>query len=275
MFEIVDQLKRKVVLHSYLPKRIISLVPSQTELLHDLGLEEEVIGITKFCVHPQTWFRSKTRVGGTKNVNIEKVKALQPDLILANKEENVKEQIEALEKIAPVWVSDVSNLEDAVDMIENVGLLTNKSKQVKTVYENILYSFSKLETVNQQLATCYLIWRNPYMTIGGDTFINDMLKRCGLQNVFEQEQRYPEIILEQLKEHDVQLVLLSSEPYPFREKHIKEIRAVLPSVKILMVDGEMFSWYGSRLLYAVQYFKELINSIHEPPFSAKSNRSLC
>lgn len=275
MFAIVDQLKKKVVLPSYPPKRIISLVPSQTELLYDLGLEEEVIGITKFCVHPPTWFRSKTRVGGTKNVNIEKVKALQPDLVLANKEENIKEQIEALEKIVPVWVSDVNNLEEAIDMIENIGLLTNKSNQVKTINENILYSFSKLETGNQQPATCYLIWRDPYMTTGGDTFINDMLKRCGLQNVFEPQQRYPEITLEQLKEHNVELILLSSEPYPFKEKHVAEIKAILPAVKIVMVDGEMFSWYGSRLLYAAQYFKELVNKIYDPLLSIKSNTPLC
>ena len=264
MIEIADQLNRKVVLSSYPPKRIVSLVPSQTELLHDLGLEDEVIGITKFCVHPQNWFRSKTRVGGTKNVNIEKIKELQPDLILANKEENVKEQVEVLEKIAPVWISDVNNLDDALDMIEKVGTLTGKSEKSKLIAENILYSFSKLETKNPKLKTCYLIWRNPYMTIGGDTFINDMLKRCGLHNAYTQEQRYPKIILEELKEHNVQLVLLSSEPYPFKEKHVEAIKGVLPKAKILMTDGEMFSWYGSRMLYAAQYFKELTNRIYDP-----------
>ncbi|QEC69567.1 ABC transporter substrate-binding protein [Panacibacter ginsenosidivorans] len=265
MFEMVDHLQRKVKLTNYPLKRIISLVPSQTELLHDLGLEGEVIGITKFCVHPQSWFRNKTRIGGTKNVNIEKVKSLEPDLIIANKEENVKEQIEELEKIAPVWVSDIYNLEDAIDMIESIGVLIDRSQQSKQISQNIQQQFQKLQAENFQLPTAYLIWRNPYMTIGGDTFINDMLKRCGLQNVFEKEQRYPEITLQQLKEHSVQLILLSSEPYPFKEKHVEEIKAVLPAAKILMVDGEMFSWYGSRLLYVVQYFKELINKINEYP----------
>lgn len=264
MFEILDQLEKRVTLNYYPPKRIISLVPSQTELLYDLGLEEEVIGITKFCVHPRIWFRNKTRIGGTKNVNIEKIKALQPDLILANKEENVKEQIEALEKIAPVWVSDVNDLEDAIEMIESISLLINKSEQAKVITENITHSFSKLETSNTKLQTCYLIWRNPYMTIGGDTFINDMLTRCGLDNVFESQPRYPEITLEDIKARGTRLILLSSEPYPFKEKHVEEIKTVLPGVKILMVDGEMFSWYGSRLLYAAQYFKELVNKINEP-----------
>lgn len=264
MLELVDQLNRKVFLASYPPNRIVSLVPSQTELLHDLGLEEEVVGITKFCVHPQDWFRTKTRVGGTKQVNIEKVRLLQPDLILANKEENVKEQIVELEKIAPVWISDVNNLDDALLMIESVGIITRKSPKAKQLTETIRYSFSKLETSDLKLATCYLIWRNPYMTIGGDTFIGDMLKRCGLQNVYEQERRYPEITLEQLKERKVQLLLLSSEPFPFKQKHAEEMKAILPGTKILMVDGEMFSWYGSRLLYAVQYFNELVNKIYDP-----------
>jgi ABC-type Fe3+-hydroxamate transport system substrate-binding protein len=268
MFTITDQLNRKVVTANYPPKRIISLVPSQTELLHDLGLEEEVIGITKFCVHPQNWFRNKTRIGGTKNVDIEKVKELNPDLILANKEENVKEQIEALEDIAPVWVSDVNNLGDALDMIESVGSLTGKQKNARELISKIESGFSQFPSPPRgeglEVRACYFIWHNPYMTIGGDTFINDMLKRCGLQNVYQDQQRYPVITLQELKERNVPLILLSSEPYPFKEKHMNEIRMVLPGTKILMVDGEMFSWYGSRLLYAAQYFKELINKIYDP-----------
>ncbi|MEP6846914.1 MAG: helical backbone metal receptor [Panacibacter sp.] len=267
MFEILDQLNRNVILPTYPPKRIISLVPSQTELLNDLGLEEEVVGITKFCVHPQTWFSSKTRVGGTKNVNIEKVKSLQPDLILANKEENVKDQVEQLENIAPVWISDVNNFEDALSMIKSIGLLTNKEKKAEAMVAQIETGFSRLPSPQsgegQGVRACYLIWRNPYMTIGGDTFINDMLNKCGLQNVFKKENRYPEVTLIELKKCDVQLVLLSSEPYPFQEKHIEEIRTAVPHIKVLMVDGEMFSWYGSRMLYAAQYFKELVNKINE------------
>lgn len=272
MFEIVDQLNRKIILNEYPPKRIISLVPSQTELLHDLGLNDEVIGITKFCVHPQSWFRNKTRVGGTKNINIEKVISLKPDLILANKEENVKEQIEALEKIAPVYVSDVNNLDDALGMIEDVGALTGKIENSKIVIENIHAQFQKLQTINYKLRTAYLIWRDPYMTIGGDTFINDMLSRCGLQNIYENEKRYPQITLEDIRSKGAELILLSSEPFPFKEKHVAEIKSVLPNIKILIVDGEMFSWYGSRILHAAQYFAELINKINEP--SSKMNNNI-
>jgi ABC-type Fe3+-hydroxamate transport system substrate-binding protein len=260
----------KLVSFPLYPKRIVSLVPSQTELLYDLGLEDEVVGITKFCIHPNEWFRNKTRIGGTKNINIEKIKSLSPDLIIANKEENVKEQIEALESIAPVWVTDVNNLDDALDMIGTIGTLTGKKLKAESLMQEIKLRFSKLQTClpdrqapNYQLPTAYLIWKDPYITIGGDTFINDMLNRCGLKNIFEATNRYPETSIQQLAANNIDLILLSSEPYPFKEKHIEEIKLQIPNAKIVLVDGEMFSWYGSRLLQSPQYFNSLIEELNK------------
>lgn len=240
------------------PQRIISLVPSQSELLSYFGLEKGVIGITKFCVHPQQWFKTKTRVGGTKNLNINLIRKLQPDLIIANKEENVKEQIEELAKIFAVWVTDVNTLDDGLQMINDVGELTHKKKKAETLIKLIKSKFSQLQTPNYKLSTCYLIWQKPYMTIGGDTFINDMMKHCGLKNIFANKTRYPEITVDQLSTSKVQLILLSSEPYPFQQKHVEELQKQLPGKKITLVDGEMFSWYGSRLLQAPAYFKKLL-----------------
>lgn len=267
MFTTVDQTGNRVMLQDP-PVRIVSLVPSQTELLHYLGLEEEVVGITKFCVHPQSWFRSKARVGGTKAVHIDAVKALAPNLIIANKEENVKEQVEALQQIAPVWVSDINNLGDAIAMIKQVGELVGKNQKALKLAAEIETAFNKLndnghsadQLLNQSPNPpniAYLIWREPYMTVGGDTFINDMIKRCGFNNVFERETRYPEITLEQIRRLNCKYLFLSSEPYPFKPKHAEEIKAALPGVQIVFANGEMFSWYGSRLLLAAQYFKEL------------------
>lgn len=263
MFESIDQLGRKLVFTTH-PKRIISLVPSQTELLHYLGLENEVVGITKFCVHPQHLFKNKTKIGGTKNLNIEAINALQPDLIIANKEENIKEQIDALQAIAPVWVSDVNNLEDTLEMITAIGFLTGKNEQANSLLEKIKLCFNQLKTQNIHLNACYLIWREPYMTVGGDTFIHSMLEVCGFKNVFKNANRYPEITLQQLALLNCQIVLLSSEPYPFKQKHINEIQEVLPNVKIILVDGEMFSWYGSRLLQAADYFTALRTTLLTP-----------
>ena len=241
------------------PKKIISLVPSQTELLHYLGLEKEVIGITKFCVHPEEWFKNKTRIGGTKNINIDVIKKLRPDLIIANKEENEKEQIEMLAEDHTVYVTDITTLNDALLMIKNVGQLTCKKNEASTLITLIKANFSQLQTTNYKLKTCYLIWQKPYMTVGGDTFINDMMNRCGLQNIFEDKKRYPEITLKDLQVANCQLVLLSSEPYPFKQKHLKEIQQQIPGTKIILADGEMFSWYGSRLRLAPEYFKGLLN----------------
>lgn len=245
------------------PQRIVSLVPSQTELLHHLGLEEETVGITKFCVHPAGWFKTKTRVGGTKTVKAETINRLNPDLIIANKEENVKEQVEELAKHYPVWLTDVNNLDEALKMIRDIGDLAGKQSLSHTLTQNISNAFdelSNLQTSNPKLKTAYLIWQKPYMTTGGDTFIHDMLTRCGFDNIFADRKRYPETTIEELQAANCQLLLLSSEPYPFKQQHIDELVARLPGCKVLLADGEYFSWYGSRLLNAPGYFKELIGS---------------
>ncbi|MBA4198087.1 MAG: cobalamin-binding protein [Chitinophaga sp.] len=257
-----DQLNRAILLET-IPKRIISLVPSQTELLFDLGLNAEVIGITKFCIHPKEWFQTKTRIGGTKNINIEKIKQLKPDLIIANKEENVKEQIEALQAFCSVWISDVNNLNDALQMIESIGTITGKKHNAKCITQRIINSFSQLTTHHSPITCCYLIWREPYMTVGGDTFINDMLERCGFINVFKQSQRYPIISIEAIQQQECDLILLSSEPYPFKQQHIEEIKSKIKNsrTQVLLVDGEMFSWYGSRLIQSTQYFHQLMQTI--------------
>jgi len=239
------------------PQKIISLVPSQTELLWCLGLNNEVAGITKFCIHPNNWFQTKKRIGGTKNLNIELMKSLQPDLVIANKEENTKEQVEELAEALDVWITDVNNLEDALSMIKDVGNLIHKKKEAERLIPEIQSKFSQLPTKNYKLQTCYLIWQNPFMTIGGDTFINDMMNYCGLENVYKNHKRYPEITIDEINNTGCELILLSSEPYPFKQNHVDELQQILPGKKIILVDGEMFSWYGSRLLEAAEYFKEL------------------
>lgn len=254
-----DQLNREVTLPKA-PERIISLVPSQTELLYSLGLEDEVVGITKFCVHPSTWFHSKQRVGGTKMVHIEVVKQLSPDLIIANKEENLQSDIEELMNICPVWVSDIHTLEDAYAMIDGIGTITNRQTTALALLTNIRQAFATLQPLDKSINASYFIWRDPWMVAGGDTFINNMLEKCGIKNLFGHLSRYPEISLEELQQVPDQWILLSSEPYPFKEKHVAALQQLLPYATIKLVDGEMFSWYGSRLLEAPAYFNKLLHS---------------
>jgi ABC-type Fe3+-hydroxamate transport system substrate-binding protein len=239
------------------PQRIISLVPSQTELLFDLGLNEEVVGITKFCVHPQQWFHSKPRIGGTKQLKMDMIHQQQPDLIIANKEENVKEQVEELAVRYPVWISDVNNLEDACEMITQVGAMTGKERNALLLITKIRAKFSHLATQSPKIKAAYIIWQNPYMTVGGDTFIHSMIEAAGFENVFADKQRYPEVTPDDLRVANCELLLLSSEPFPFKPIHREELQALLPNIKILLVDGEMFSWYGSRMAEAPAYFSRL------------------
>ncbi|QQR87277.1 MAG: cobalamin-binding protein [Flavobacteriales bacterium] len=261
MEAVIDQIGRTVS-HGAPPYRIISIVPSQTELLYDLGLGERVVGITKFCVHPDEWFRNKTRVGGTKKVDFAKVRALKPDLIIGNKEENERLDVLQLEKEFPVWMSDVRDLAGALDMVERLGALVGEPKRAVDMSRRIAEAFNNVRPLQEPLTVAYLIWREPFMAAGHGTFINDMLRRCGLVNVFDEDDaRYPEITPRDLAVADPDIILLSSEPYPFNEQHMDELNFICPGTPVRMVDGEMFSWYGSRLLRSPGYFNGLIGTL--------------
>jgi len=243
-----DQMNRTIRLEG-IPRRIVSLVPSQTELLYDLALEDEVVGITKFCIHPESWFRSKTRVGGTKHVDIEKVRSLSPDLIIGNKEENTKEDIAALEDIAPVWMSDIYTVDDALEMILEVSTICGKSEYGTQLVKTVQSGFESLKNEPLSGTFLYFIWKDPDFVAGTNTFISDLLESTGLRNLCRSE-RYPEW---NATDEVPDIVLLSSEPYPFKFEHVKEMRKKFPKSSINLIDGEMCSWYGSRMQLAPKY----------------------
>lgn len=256
---VTDQMGRTVEIPQPV-RRIVSLVPSQTELLADLGLAGSLVGVTKFCVHPKGLKEQAGQIGGTKTVKVDKVVALQPDLVIGNKEENLQSDIEALEQHVPVWMSDIHDLESALDMIRHIGELTETTEATDKMMQDIRQNFSQLNAFTESersIRTLYLIWRKPYMAAGKGTFIDDCLSRCGLENCL-QETRYPEVDVTAV---DPELILLSSEPYPFKEIHITELQQHFPQAKIVLVDGEYFSWYGSRMLAAPAYFRQLLQKI--------------
>ncbi len=266
MNSVCDQIGRSVKLAS-LPQRIISLVPSQTELLCDLGLEEKLVGITKFCIHPAHLKIQKALIGGTKQFDFDLINELRPDLIIANKEENPKPAVERLAEKYPVWVSDVSNLKSAMQMINAVGAITGTTERAEAIAEKIETGFTELRTNVQHFhrQTClYLIWKDPFMAAGADTYISDILGHFGFDNVLKQwdenGKRYPRITLAEIVSLSPQHIFLSSEPYPFREKHINELREIVPSLCTL-VDGEAFSWYGSRMVHSLTYLHFLRNKV--------------
>jgi ABC-type Fe3+-hydroxamate transport system substrate-binding protein len=250
-----DQVGNNVTTYNGTPERIVSLVPSQTELLADLGLEQQVVGITKFCIYPPSWRKTKTIVGGTKNFHFDTIHSLKPDLIIGNKEENYQEGIVTLQETYPVWLSDIVTLEDARQMILAIGTLTARQQVATTIVDRINKAFATLRPLPPKRVV-YLIWRDPWMAAGPGTFIDTMLTGLGLINAVQQS-RYPTLTPVALAALAADYILLSSEPYPFQEKHMEELRQLCPTSQCILVDGEMFSWYGSRLIQAPAYFNSL------------------
>ncbi|MGY6558435.1 MAG: ABC transporter substrate-binding protein [Nitritalea sp.] len=265
MRHITDMMGRVISLPEF-PKRIISLVPSQTELLVALGLRERLVGVTKFCVHPADLKKNCTLIGGTKQYRMEQIHALAPDLIIGNKEENEREGIEALARQYPVWLSDIVTLEDSFRMIQGIGAVTGTSDRAEELVAQLRAHRQQWPRFSGRVA--YFIWRKPYMLAGRGTFIHEMLTELGFENVVEQE-RYPEIQPAALRELAPAHIFLSSEPFPFKEKHIEEFRLLAPWAKVTIVDGELFSWYGSRLLHARDYFTGIFSESLESSVKPK------
>lgn len=239
--------------------KVVSLVPSITEALFDLGLtENEIVGRTKFCIHPSEKVKNVEIIGGTKNINPDKIRSLKPDLILANKEENVKEQVESLMNDFKVVVSNTETIEDNYYLLKNLGLLFNKEEKAQ-MYNLKIYEILNQTKIKSTIKVAYLIWKNPYMTVGSDTFIHHILTEIGFENIFKNQTRYPEIEAKDLAEADV--IMLSSEPFPFKEKHILELKEFYPEKKIMIVDGEAFSWYGTHIAKCGNYFKQLVSEV--------------
>jgi len=286
-----DQCGRLVQLEK-LPQRILSLVPSQTELLYDLGLEDKLVGITRFCVHPEKALAEKRVVGGTKKVVNKRIIELQPDLIICNKEENTKEIVDFCSSVCPTYVSDISTLEESLEMIEQIGNLTGTTQQAEQLKQDIETSFDGLSNSNSssgsKLKALYLIWKDPYMSVGGDTFIHDMMEKAGFENVMKDKKRYPQLTLQEIAILQPDVVLLSSEPYnfknsdgdairsAFKERNDPEVPAERPPAGragsrrmkagktpplCILTNGELFSWYGSRVQQAPAYFQQLRRSI--------------
>ncbi|OUR96053.1 cobalamin-binding protein [Flavobacteriales bacterium 33_180_T64] len=253
-----DQLNRVIHIDDT-PKRIVSLVPSQTELLVDLGLESSIVGITKFCIHPKYLRKEKTVVGGTKQVSFEKIKALNPDIILCNKEENTKEMLIELEDIASVHMSDIYNVKDTLALISMYGELFSVERKADLLIWDIKNQYQEFQNyihTKPILKVAYFIWKKPWMVAAKHTFIDALLTLNNFENTFDTLERYPEVDLDIIN-RNVDIIMLSSEPYPFKDKDIDELRMQFLNTKIMLVDGEFFSWYGSRLKKAFKYFKTL------------------
>jgi len=245
---VTDHLGRHVMLKSY-PERIISLCPSLTETLFVLGLAERVVGRTRHCVHPHESVKRARSVGGTKDVREDIIATLEPDLIFCEKEENTKAMVDALSRVHPVYVVDVHTVEDAITMVKDLGVVTGAQLAAGQLVQEICTQLDRLQ-VEATYSTAYLIWKDPYMAAGEDTYLDDLLRRAGFLNVFRQPLgRYPEVTLAQLMEIRPEVVFLSSEPYPFGLHHQIELQGLLPDSYVMLIDGEI-CWSGARMRQA-------------------------
>lgn len=258
--QIIDQLGN-IISVNYPPKLIVSTVPSITELLYDLGFDNEVVGVTNYCNFPKNWKKTKTIIGGTKRLNYDKIIALKPDLIIGSKEENIKPQVEKIAKEIPFFISNVESIESNNDFVLKLGKLLNTEKKAEQIVDKttLLVENIRLNRGEHRKKVAYLIWRNPFMVAGDNTFINSVLNILGYENVFlDRKGRYPTVLINDIKEANVDEILLSSIPFPFNKLHQQELLMHLPNVKITFVDGEIFSYFGSHLSKSEEYLKGLL-----------------
>ena len=262
--------------------RIVSLVPSLTEFLFDLGLDEQIVGRTRFCIHPRGRVDRAAIVGGTKNPNHARIVALKPDLIIANREENRKEDIDALARLLPnagikpamgaeILVTDIQTIDQALQEMIRIGIRCGREAEARRWVSDIEEcrpgrsaipksagtshqpdnTFQRSAARPSSISTVYLIWKDPWMTIGHDTYIHSVLEEWGFRNLFGGRTRYPAVTLEEIRRLRPDCLLLSSEPYPFKESHramlAEQLAEQLPDTMVRLIDGEWTSWYGSRM----------------------------
>jgi ABC-type Fe3+-hydroxamate transport system substrate-binding protein len=247
---LTDDLGRTVQ-YAFPPKRIVSLCPSQTETLWALGAP--LVGRTKFCIHPPELPAAVPEVGGTKQLRLPDLLALNPDLVIAEQEEQTPELVHELEQHGlPVFVTKVESVTEGIQGIRTLGRITGCETPAEHWATRIEHAWQQWAPPTRPLRIAYLIWRNPWMAVGGRTFIHDVLQRLGWHNVYAtHEARYPVTDLAELAHLNPDAVLLSSEPYPFTEAHVPALRAAVPGAVVLPVNGEAFSWYGVRMLPAL------------------------
>ena len=248
--------------------RIVSLCPSLTELVFDLGLEDQLVGRTKFCVHPEGRVEAIEKVGGTKNPKIERIVELAPDLVLLNEEENRAEDAEALVAAGlRCHTSMPVSVPDTAEMVRSIGRAVERTEAAEAIAADIERRAARVRAAAEHRPSVryvYLIWREPIMTVNDDTFVASLLGLAGGVNVFgDTGERYPTITAEDLAAADPNGVLLSTEPFPFDEKYRDELVEAtgLPIERFHVVDGELLSWHGSRTPAGIDYAEAVIDGL--------------
>jgi iron complex transport system substrate-binding protein len=248
--------------------RIVSLCPSYTELVFDLGRGDDLVGITEWCVHPADRVGAIEKVGGTKNPKVERIVELSPDVVLMNDEENRLADAEALRAAGvPVLATFPKDCAGTAEMVRTVGAALERPGEAESIARDIEARAARVRSESRgrpPVRFAYLIWRKPWMSVNADTFAHALLAQAGGQNVFEgRAERYPEVTLEELALANPDLVLLCTEPFPFQAKHADELalETGIARERFRIADGEYLSWHGSRTPAGIDYAAGLIASV--------------
>jgi ABC-type Fe3+-hydroxamate transport system substrate-binding protein len=254
-----DDLSRRVRFN-FPPCHIVSLCPSITETIFVLGAGDLLSGRTRYCIHPAGKVASVPEIGGTKDPDIEAILKIAPDLVIAEKEENTRRVIEKLEKEIPVFVFSVESFAQALAMISGLGELTGKITRASGLIKRIEQAFAELPPAEAKTAA-YLIWEKPLMAAGKNTFIDAMMEKAGFRNIFRNKSaRYPKISLTELSEEKPEVLILSTEPCAYTLEDVKRYRRLLPETEVILIEGDLFSWYGARMLKAAEYIKGVLSA---------------
>lgn len=251
------------------PDRIVSLVPSITESLFAFGLGDRVVGVTRFCVHPADARERAVVVGGTHDVNVEQLCALRPDFVIANQEENPRELLETLGERVPTFITFPRTVKDGIALLRQLGTLTGEEETAERYAADAeaAAAAARAGAPATPPRVLYLIWRKPWMTVNGDTFVHDMLARCGAVNVMaDAAGRYPEVEADEVVTLRPDAIFLSSEPYQFAPEHATEWLQVsgLPAAQlgqVPLVDGELCCWYGTRMVAGLRYLSAQVRAL--------------
>lgn len=251
--------------------RIVCLVPSITELLFSLGLDDKIVGRTGFCVHPRGPVRRVPKVGGTKTVDVAKIRKLGPTHLIVNVDENPRPVVDELAAFVPhVVVTHPIEPEDNLGLFRLLGGIFDRETRAEELCEAFSDELAATRTATADLPrekVLYVIWKSPWMTVARDTYISRMLSLVGWDTIPEHaHSRYPSVDLTPERMRDVRHVLLSTEPYSFRERHIAELRSELPPQAhpvVSLIDGEMTSWYGSRAIEGLRYLREFRSAVSD------------
>lgn len=250
------------------PQRLVSLCPSITETLHALGVWSAVVGRTQYCVHPEGLVEAVPHVGGTKQPDLDRILSLAPDLVLLNEEENRREDAEALQAAGvPVASYFPRDLVETAAYLEALGRDVGAPEEGARLAARLSEALAAPRPKLNGLRHVYLIWRKPWMAVGPDTFISRLLAAAGFENLLGEGERYPELTAEDLAALDPDVVLLSSEPYPFAARHRQELSQAtgLPEERLVLVDGQLLSWHGVRTLAGLAHARELAERLATPP----------